>query len=105
MGVSPQTLVGVSARLGWRAPSTSFFAPSMTVAFLRAESGTLGMPAGEAREDAHDLLRGVLSVGAGQAEVTQRAPHEIVVRVDQGPEARGRAVYWTHGGALMRLCE
>jgi hypothetical protein len=47
-GISPETLVGASPRVGWRAESTSLLAPSLSVGVLHATSGALPIPVGAA---------------------------------------------------------
>ncbi len=47
-GISLETLVTVSPRLGWRAERTSLIAPSVSVGLIHATSGALSIPVGAA---------------------------------------------------------
>jgi hypothetical protein len=107
VGVSPVMLFGLSPYVGWEAKSAALFAPSLRLAFHRAQSGTVAVPDGAAtftwtagRLDACPLARTLTTVRltactrieAGALEVSGGA---VVA-------ARTALRVWLAAGALAR---
>jgi hypothetical protein len=107
-GVAPDSMVGASPYVGWRATSTTVFAPSIRIALVRATSSTGAAPSGSAgflwtvgRLDACPVAWAVEHLRATACTRLEAGTLEAAGGNVQAPQTRLRA--WFAAGPLARL--